>query len=622
MSKELFQMLHRGYFPKELPPAFNTYSYALKADDIKRHLKREWGKVTTTPIHCSIPKNELGRRFIQVLHPLPFFYLAEYVSQQYSNLMRVCRRSSISCSRPMQSSRLKHRFLNPNSKSVASFKEELQKRSLDKYVELRVDISNFYPSIYTHIIPWAFVGRDTAKEIWLCKKEKTTPECSRADVESYEVADKIDKLIEHCQEKQTHGIPIGPDTSYIVAEAILSQIDSQIASKIKDICGVRYYDDYYLFFDTTEEAEYALKVMIDAFKQFGLEVNLSKVEINQIPISAIEHYAVVLSSYGFKSDKKSHMFQVYFELIWSLVRECPGKAQTILRYGLSVLERNLPEELSVHEEKLLYILLFKTAVLMPAVVPEILSVTDKMGSEPSPDVLTRMTNAVFKRHIQLGNHIEIMWALWVCKKYSLDIDVNIIRDIFNLNHPLCSLMSLDYLNNAKPKMLSDPIIEAEIKRIVSLFSARSLYDENWILLYEGTIKGWLPKIHFVEDDLFFSYLSENNISFYDANNEADYLSAAYILGLPLDIPEYILEETKTETSAIMKDIKKKAMEDLDIGDFDEFDIEEEIDRKIEDNEIRDFLFEELLRNIMQGDDVDTEKIVEEYVAILNEVKDY
>ena len=75
MSKELFQILQRGYFPKELPPAFNTYTFALNANDMKGNLQAGWSDIDARPIQCSIPKNGIGRRYVHILHPLPYFFL-------------------------------------------------------------------------------------------------------------------------------------------------------------------------------------------------------------------------------------------------------------------------------------------------------------------------------------------------------------------------------------------------------------------------------------------------------------------------------------------------------------------------------------------------------------------
>ena len=624
MSKELFQILQRGYFPKELPPAFNTYTFALNANDLKRNLQAGWSDKDACPIPCSIPKNGIGRRYIHVLHPLPYFFLAKYITENYAIVKKVCAKSAISYSTPVQTRGLKHRYFAAKSKNVASFKEAQQNISLDKYVELKVDISNFYPSIYTHVIPWAFVGKDVAQGIWRGRKFRTPLSYPSSLISDYDIANQIDDLIEKCQEKQTHGIPVGPDVSFIIAEAILSYLDNVILSKCSNVVGCRYYDDYYLYFDNTEEAEKTLKVMIDEFKQMGLEINLSKVEINQLPISVVESFSVKLSPYDFKSKRTDQMLQIYFELIWSLVRGCPSKVQTILKYGLTTLERNLPI-MSSKEEKLLNILLFKTALLSPSAIPYILSIAKKENDDLDDRIIKRMTDAVLRKHLQLGHHIELLWALWMCKLYALDIDVNVVLDLFHLKNPLCTLMLLDYLNNDNPALLTNANIAKEIHDLINSLSAASLYDEWWIVLYEGVVKGWLPLISIVQGDDFFNYLLGKKVSFYDVDKNADYSSASYILKKPLAVPDFVTVKTQKETDKLIVDIKKDVVEkksDDVYFDLYETDVEEDVDQLIEDTDIKNELYEELLHCIFADEDINEEEVIEKYSTLLLEVKRY
>lgn len=624
MSKELFQILQRGYFPKELPPAFNTYTFALNANDLKGHIQSGWSDKDARLIQCSIPKNGIGRRYVHVLHPLPYFFLAKYITENYADIKKVCTTSMITYSTPVQTKGLKNRYLIAKSKNVASFQEALQKKSLDKYVELKADVSNFYPSIYTHIIPWAFVGKGVAQDIWRNKKYGKPLRFPVKTISDYDKAAQIDDLIEKCQERQTHGIPVGPDTSFLIAEAILSYLDGIILAKCPDAVGCRYYDDYYLYFDTTEDAEKALKLLIDEFKQMGLEINLSKVEINQLPISVVERFSVKLSLYDFKSKRTDQMLQIYFELMWSLVRERPSKVQTILKYGLKTLERNLTKILP-QDEKILNILLFKTAVLSPAVIPEILNLVKKVNGSPEAEILKRMTDAVLRKHLQLGHHIELLWALWMCKLYDLDIDVRNVIDVFQLKNPLCTLMILDYLHNVKPTLLTDVDIISKINDLTNSLTETSLYDEWWIVLYEGALKGWLPLLTIVQGDDFFNYLLSKKISFYDIDKNVDYTSASYIINKPLSVPDYVEHETQKETDRLLEDIKKHVVKEKE-GDepfgFMDIDVEGEVDLLIEDNEVKDELFEELLHCIFTGVDISEKELVDKYVTLLMEIKKY
>ena len=65
--------------------------------------------------------------------------------------------------------------------------------SAARYV-VHTDISTFFPSIYTHSLPWAFVGKDIAK------KERS----------SKKWFNKIDAACQRVKHGETHGLLIGP----------------------------------------------------------------------------------------------------------------------------------------------------------------------------------------------------------------------------------------------------------------------------------------------------------------------------------------------------------------------------------------------------------------------------
>lgn len=627
MSKELFQLLQKGYFPKELPPSFNTFSFALTAIDLKGNLQSGWNDKYAALIKCSIPKNGIGRRFVHVVHPMPYFFLAKYVVDNYTEIKKVCKESEISYSTPVNTQKIKQRYYVAQSKNVATFQEARQKKSLDKFVELKVDISNYYPSIYTHTIPWAFVTKDVAKYIWDCREKNKKPTKYSADIiHNYDIGSQIDKLIEKCQEKQTHGIPVGPDASFVVAEAILSHLDFVIKKICPNITGCRYYDDYYLFFDTKEEAEEALKKMIGVFDSFGLEINLSKVEINELPISILERYAIKLSHYDFNTGGKEQAILIYFEILWSLIKEKPNQIETILKYGLKALEKNVPD-LNEKEERRLHLLMLKTLMLSPSITPVVMEVLKKNRTQPAPEFVGRITDAVFKKHLKLKHHLELLWALWMCKKYSLSIDMSVIIELLNCDNSLCLLMTLDYLNNVKPELLKCEGISAVIEGICQSMNSETLYDDRWIVLYEGVIKGWLPKLQpIVDGDNFFSYLKEKGVSFYDEDVQANYGDASYIVSHSPRLPIFYKDTANEQKDLLLDKIIKAAVKEREDEDpFVIFDSDSEtlrIEGVIEDNDIESVLFEELLHTIISGDDIDEDEIIKGYVKLVNDLNPY
>ena len=82
------------------------------------------------------------------------------------------------------------------------------------------------------------------------------------------------------------GLPIGPDTSHVIAEAISTAVDTLLRISLKFWpAGFRYVDDYYLFFPTIADAEAALAALSKGLKEFELQINFEKTHI--CPVSEI-----------------------------------------------------------------------------------------------------------------------------------------------------------------------------------------------------------------------------------------------------------------------------------------------------------------------------------------------
>ena len=70
------------------------------------------------------------------------------------------------------------------------------------------------PSLYTHSIPWALYGKAASKAALATKSRSRR-----------RFGDKLDAALQCMNHGQTNGIPIGPDTSLVVAELVLSAVD-------------------------------------------------------------------------------------------------------------------------------------------------------------------------------------------------------------------------------------------------------------------------------------------------------------------------------------------------------------------------------------------------------------
>lgn len=95
---------------------------------------------------------------------------------------------------------------------------------IGKRYKVKADISNCFPSIYTHAIPWAIFGKNQAKE------EKNTKN----------FANKLDETTRQLNNNESIGILIGPHSSNLISEIILVAIDTEL----KKYNYVRNIDDY------------------------------------------------------------------------------------------------------------------------------------------------------------------------------------------------------------------------------------------------------------------------------------------------------------------------------------------------------------------------------------------
>ena len=140
-----------------------------------------------------------------------------------------------------------------------------------KYI-VSADISKCFPSIYTHSIPWAVVGKTSAK---LSSKQKDL------------WYNELDRYAQYTTNGETHGLLIGPHTSNVLSEIVLCAIDSKLAPTWDYI---RNIDDYTCYTKTKEEAERFLTELNRELREYGLLINHKKTSIKELPIGVVEQW--------------------------------------------------------------------------------------------------------------------------------------------------------------------------------------------------------------------------------------------------------------------------------------------------------------------------------------------
>jgi len=206
-------LLTRGYFPRELPPPFTTEQLgAFVSVPAQRASLPEQCDCTKCVSHNLARPGSL-RRPLKIPNPIHHIPLVEEIERQWLPLVTHCWNSRLSASAPMVRRTIADRALVPRYQHRVLGRLRSRRFIGGRYF-LRTDISQFYPSIYTHSIPWAMHGKNHAK----------------ANIGRTQ-GDLIDKAFRQQQDGQTVGVPIGPDSSLTVAEVILSTIDVALAHR-------------------------------------------------------------------------------------------------------------------------------------------------------------------------------------------------------------------------------------------------------------------------------------------------------------------------------------------------------------------------------------------------------
>lgn len=501
-------LVQKGYLPKELPPPFYTTSLALAGETIIDDLPNPYDNnhkkcnKTSKATLFSLPNRNMGRRSLQIPNPLHQIQLCKTITDHWQQIAKFTNSSPISQSR-LEVVPNSERAIVPISETYELWREVRKARieaSINARYLLKADITRFYESIYTHSIPWALHTKATAK-------------VNRQRKDLY--GNMLDNDIQRGQDGQTSGIPVGPDTSRIISEIIATAIDLVLKERLDQLHGIRFYDDYYLYFPTLVELEQAYSILQDVVRDYELTINFAKVEKIDIATEVFDN-AWVNELRRFKF--RSHEIAQYNDLIYyfDLTARLANLYQQDSVYFYAL--KKIPSESIFFDNwPMLESLLLRTLQVNTRPIHVILEIF--LRNKDKNFDKEKIQNALgyfIMQHAKLGNSFEVSWGLWFLRSLSIQLPAYCLSTISTFDNPIVALIALD-LEQAG---LINGKIEKDLwkQRLI----AEGLYDRNWLLVYEASIKGWLSSnstVDFIKDDPFFAKLRENNISFYDAERQ-------------------------------------------------------------------------------------------------------
>lgn len=488
-------LLRKGFFPKEFPPVFSTSTFAdyvSKIDDLE--LTPPPGKkylISRPAIHNLGRPGQL-RRKLQIPNPLNYLELVDIIVAGWGEIQKHIEKSTYSTSKPSNTSDM--RAFLPEYSGMELPVIRCRKRSLGRFL-LKTDISRYYHSIYTHSIPWALMGKAASK----AKR-------------SGGLGNDLDRAIRNSQDGQTLGIPIGPDTSLIIAEIIGAAIDEQLQKHNSQ--GMRYIDDFDLSYHTRSEAEKGLVLMEKHLSYFELAINPLKTSIISLPQPLEKMWVNKIRQFEFDDESKLSETNLlhYFNLVFELSKL--HTSEPVVTYAIGRLRSvDVPED----RWEFFQDLIFQCAINEPSSMPSIVGLLYKHSHYTISALLDTLLNRIILTHSELGHSSEVTWSLWTACWFEQKLSIEAVRAASRMDDPFVSLIIL--LAYEKGVFKGTPDLKIWSARV----AATELYDKNWPLAYEVRRRGWLSKVAKIEDvraGSDFEKLLTAGVSFLDPDPEA------------------------------------------------------------------------------------------------------
>lgn len=500
----LKDLLTKGYFPEEILPPFTSEDLEFvittviadidNLDPITKHKKKKISQLAT----YSTPKIKAYRRNLAIPNPLHYIRLSDTIVRHWGNITTHCSKSSISLSRLKVKAGSNRALLKP-SFDVAT-REKILRSTGYRYL-LKIDVAKCYGSIYTHSIPWALHTKGVSKK----KRDRV-----------HLIGNELDEDCRKLQDGQTVGLPIGPDSSRIISEIILSCIDVEIENQLKYLTGIRVIDDYHLYFKSQGDLEIARSIIHKTLKEYELELNQSKEKLRDLPEAVDNEWFSIIRDFRFRNKwnyQRSDLI-TYFDMVLLNARKFPD--DLVLTYAMSKLRFTV---FSAKNWNILQSLMLNALIIEPKIIPYIAQNLISYQSNHYKINTTLVSEALEEFilfHSRLYNDFEVAWALWILKSLRINISEPIAKILSDSTNSVVILTTLD-LHQAGFIPLG-----LNLTNWTTMLTADNLYSENWLVAYEAKMKGWLTTgFDYISKDPFFKILKDNNVSFYKENRKLD-----------------------------------------------------------------------------------------------------
>ena len=250
-------------------------------------------------------------------------------------------------------------------------------------------------------------------------------------------------MLNRFSENVSYGIPIGPSASRPLGEVVLIDVDSTLLSYGVDY--LRFTDDYVIFADTPEDAEYGIRVLGETlFLNHGLTLQTAKTKI----LSGSEYVEHYLLAHSEKEEARRKLLDLVGDYDEPVSYEEMGEDQQreIDALNLSeMLTEALAEGHNVDYREVSFILGRLSALEKPELIPIVLANLERLSpvansiaaffkkfSQLEATTRVEAAEALLRPILNYSKYASEYYVIWILSIFAQDSSWNSAESILRI----------------------------------------------------------------------------------------------------------------------------------------------------------------------------------------------
>lgn len=472
-AEDLYEgLLGRGLFADKLPPMFTSEPFMRFWAERKQGCK----EVRSDWISFSYIRNVGIKRDFGIPSPFAYEKLVRHISAYWDEIRLVLR----DCTRghPYRISRI-HIRKRKDTNSLFSMnyhcwpieEDPLPALMIGNRFVVNCDISRCFPSIYTHALDWAILGKERAKEnthgkvcLW---------------------SHNLDGYAMSTTNGETHGLLVGPHASNLLSELILTRVDKELFKK-----GYRFLrriDDYCCYVDSEAQGRSFILDLEAELHVYGLSTNQKKTKVRKLPLAMAEDWVTVLKNNVPSGDAvRKKDVERFIDTAIAIMGESDNSST--LSYAFGVLSglpmdywaREYYGDISLH-----------LAYALPYLLPFLEERVIEAAKIPTDRIKT-FANLLYHKSLEERDYLSAAYAVYYAMRYDFEIDELSTQtgttSLLKADDCILCTCALEYSRRRCLPILRDSLTEHALE----LAKDEGDFQRNWLFAYEALSVRQMP----------------------------------------------------------------------------------------------------------------------------------